>query len=86
MIAVLQMYDRWVRGAGQGNISRLVLLDLSCAFDLVNPDILIEKLSIYGLDNSFLEWMSDYLRNRELAMWIDHTFFRIGWTYKLEFP
>ena len=47
--ALLQMYDRWVRGAGQGNISGIVVLDLSAAFDLVDSDILIEKLRIYGL-------------------------------------
>ena len=52
----------------------MVLLDLSSAFDLVNPDLLIAKLSIHGLDTSFLEWMSDYLRNRKQATWIDHTF------------
>ena len=74
MMAALQIYDRWVSGAGQGITSGLVLLDLSSAFDLVNPDLLIEKLSIYGLDNSFLSWMSDYLRNRKQATLIDHTF------------
>ena len=40
LTAILQMYDRWVRGAADGNASGIVLLDLSAAFDLVNPSIL----------------------------------------------
>ena len=40
--AVLQMYDRWVRGAVDGNINGVVLLELSAAFDMVCPEILIE--------------------------------------------
>ena len=74
MTAVLQMYDKWVRGAADGNFSGIVLLDLSAAFDLVHPNILIEKLRIYGLDPDFLDWMSDYLGNRKQATWIDHIF------------
>ena len=74
MTAVLQMYDKWVRGAADGNFSGIVLLDLSAAFDLVHPNILIEKLRIYGLDPDFLDWMKDYLGNRKQATWIDHIF------------
>ena len=53
-------------------MSGIVLLDLSAAFDLVNPAILVEKMKIYGLDNDFLEWMADYLGDRKQAVWIDH--------------
>ena len=53
-------------------MSGIVLLDLGAAFDLVNPDILVEKMKIYGLDNDFLEWMADYLHDRKQAVWIDH--------------
>ena len=35
--ALLSMYDRWVRAAAMGNIRGVVLLDLSAAFDLVEP-------------------------------------------------
>ena len=36
LTAVLQMFDRWVRGASEGKVSGVVLLDLSAAFNLVN--------------------------------------------------
>ena len=71
--ALLQMYDRWVQAASQGQVSGAVLLDLSAAFDLVSPDILLKKLEIYGLDRSFLNWIESYLTNRYQGVWIDHT-------------
>ena len=62
--ALLSMYDQCVRAAADGKISGLVLLDLSAAFDLVEPSMLCEKLRIYGMDNDFLEWIASYLIGR----------------------
>ena len=70
--ALLQMYDRWVSAAMAGQVSGVILLDLSAAFDLVEPSILIKKLRIYGLDEDFLTWIESYLTNRYQAVWIDH--------------
>ena len=70
--AVLQMYDRWVRGAVSGKINGVILLDLSAAFDLVDSNILVEKLKIYGLEEDFAEWVQSYLSDRKQAVWIDH--------------
>ena len=70
--ALLQMYDRWVGAAASGKVSGVVLLDLSAAFDLVEPNILLKKLKIYGLDEDFLSWIESYLTNRKQAVWIDH--------------
>ena len=41
--ALQQMYDRWVRAASAGQVSGVVLLDLSAAFDLVDPSLLLQK-------------------------------------------
>ena len=71
--ALLELYDRWVQAAVQGQVSGAVLLDLSAAFDLVPPDILLKKLKIYGLQEDFLSWIESYLTNRYQAVWIDHT-------------
>ena len=72
MSALLQMYDRWVSGAGKKMISGIVLLDLSAAFDLVQPDILLKKLKVYGLEDDFIEWIKCYLTDRKQAVWVDH--------------
>ena len=71
--ALLQMYDRWVGAAARGQVSGAVLLDLSSAFDLVPPDILLAKLEIYGLEADFLSWIRSYLSDRYQSVWIDHT-------------
>ena len=41
--ALMVMYDRWVQAAAAGQVSGAVLLDLSAAFDLVDPELLIKK-------------------------------------------
>ena len=72
LTAMLQMYDRWTRGAGQGKISGVVLLDLSAAFDLVKPSILLKKLEVYGVKSDLIKWLECYLSNRKQAVWVDH--------------
>ena len=70
--ALLQMYDRWVRSANDGQLSGVVLLDLSAAFDLVDPVLLLQKLKLYGFDEDSLHWVESYLTGRHQAVWIDH--------------
>ena len=53
------MYEKWVKAASDGMISSAVFVDLSAAFDLVSPEILLKKLNIYGLDKSFQNWVKD---------------------------
>ena len=65
------MYDRWARAAGSSRVSGVVLLDLSAAFDLVDPVILQEKLKIYGVQSDFLAWIDSYLTRRYQGVWID---------------
>ena len=47
MSALISMYDKWVKAASMGQVSGVVMVDLSAAFDLVKPSLLIEKLKIY---------------------------------------
>ena len=59
-------------GAGDEKINGVILLDLSAAFDLVDANILIEKLRIYGIEEDFISWIRSYLTGRKQAVWIDH--------------
>ena len=70
--ALLSMYDRWIRNASKKQVSGVILLDLSAAFDLVEPDLLLKKLRIYGLDDDYLSWIHSYLSNKFQAVWIHH--------------
>ena len=42
----------------------LVLLDLSAAFDTINHNTLLRRLSGYGLSGDVLAWLTSYLCNR----------------------
>ena len=43
-----------------------VFLDLSKAFDLINHNILLEKLKRIGLNDSSISWFRSYLSNRQI--------------------
>ena len=74
MTALLSMYDKWVLAASKGEVSGVVLVDLSAAFDLVQPALLIKKLQIYGLEEDITTWISSYLTDRYQSVWIDHVY------------
>ena len=47
------------------------MLDMSAAFDVVDHQILLQKLSLYGLHNDALNWISSYLSERTQCVTID---------------
>ena len=49
----------------KGDYTLGVFIDLSKAFDIVDHQILIEKLQYYGIDSTALEWFKSYLSNRK---------------------
>ena len=70
--ALVQMYDRWVKAAAAKQVTGVVLLDLSAAFDLVDPTLLLAKLRLYGLGDDVLHWLESYLTGRQQGVWIDN--------------
>ena len=48
----------------KSEVSGVVFIDLKKAFDLVDHDILLEKLAIYLKNSSFLSFFKSYLHNR----------------------
>ena len=59
--AVLSVYGAPL---DSGSVALGVFLDLSKAFDSLNRDVLIFKLSKYGIINRELAWFKSYLTNR----------------------
>ena len=74
MTALLTMYDKWVLAASKGKVTGIVLADLSAAFDLVDPTLLVKKLEIYGFKDDAISWLHSYLTGRYQAVWIDHVY------------
>ena len=49
----------------KGNVTALILLDLSAAFDTVDHDILVKRLeNLFGIHDAPLMWFECYLRGR----------------------
>ncbi|KAK3099494.1 hypothetical protein FSP39_005280 [Pinctada imbricata] len=64
MSALTKMTENWLSEIDNGNLTGTVYLDFSKAFDLVNHDILLQKLQMYQFDDSSLNLLKSYLKNR----------------------
>ena len=69
--ALIQMYDRWVEEVDDGNMVGVMMVDLSAAFDMVDHNILLQKLELFGLDDLSLMWMKSYLSGRSQSVFVD---------------
>ena len=71
------MYDTWTDAAENGNMAGVMMVDLSAAFDMVDHDLLIQKLELMGLKADALSWFRSYLTNRSQTVCIDGTLARV---------
>ena len=63
--AILELTDQVSNAIDNNNFALGVFIDLSKAFDTVNHNILLEKLSMYGVKGNNLKWFHSYLSNRK---------------------
>ena len=64
---VNKIHSEW----DQGNDVCIVYLDQSRAFDRIWHHGLLHKLSVSGIRSNLLQWVSDYLSNRQVRVVID---------------
>ena len=62
--ALLLMTENWLKAINDGKIVGTVMVDFRKAFDLVDHDLLLQKLEIYKCNHKFIKLMKSYLSNR----------------------
>ena len=68
----LKFHNDLILVMDRGEVTSLILLNLSAAFDTVNHSILLTRLqNWYGLDGLSLDWFSSYLSLRSQAVLIN---------------
>ena len=71
--ALLYIHDHLINAIGSQKLSCLCLLDLSAAFDTIDHDILITRLSSwFGIHGSALNWFKSYLSSRTFRVKCDN--------------
>lgn len=70
--ALVHMIDSWLRALDNGKLIGVVLVDFRKAFDLVDQEILLSKLNLYGVSENTLEWFKSYLKDRRQKVSINN--------------
>ena len=63
--AILELINQVSNAFDNKNFVLRVFIDLSKAFDTADHNILLEKLSRYGVTGNNLKWFHSYLSNRK---------------------
>ena len=65
---LLTLFDMLLEAKEDKKEIGLVLYDLSSAFDTIDPDILCQKLLIYGFDSNAMSWVRSFLSARKQSV------------------
>ena len=64
LLALSEATNHWLMNIDNGNMNSVVFLDIRKAFDTIDHQILIKKLSQYGIQDDELNFFESYLENR----------------------
>ena len=65
LTSLLNVTDSWFSNINNRKINISIFLDLKKAFDTVDHEILISKLTKYGVVGTPLRWFTSYLTDRK---------------------
>ena len=71
---LLRVTDSWSKAIDNRKLICAVFLDLAKAFDCVNYEILLDKLPFYGIRDTPLLWISNYLLDRTQRVMVNNDF------------
>ena len=69
--ALIRMCDAWSKSIDEQKVVGAVFLDLRKAFDMVDHDILTQKLRIYFQDNTSARFFQSYMSNRSQRTYVN---------------
>ena len=69
-----RLVEEWRERLDNNYIVGAILMDLSKAFDCISHDLIIAKLAAYGLDDTALQLIFSYLKNRKQCVRINNTY------------
>ena len=64
LTALLEATNSWSVNIDNGFLNGVVFIDLKKAFDTINHEIILRKLSYFGADQATDKWFQSYLSNR----------------------
>lgn len=72
--ALIRVREDLLRSMDRGEVSCVILLDLSAAFDTIDKTILLNRLKYrFGFGGEIIAWLSSYLTNRSQSVEIGNT-------------
>ena len=74
--ALIGMIDNWLTAINNDSMAGVVMIDFRKAFDLVDHNILLNKLKHYKMSENALNWFSSYLLNRKQRVFANDTLSR----------
>ena len=72
------MCDTWLSAINKSHLTGAVFLDLRKAFDLVNHDILLQKLNFYLQNSHTVSFLESFLRDRTQRVFINGQYSQVG--------
>ena len=78
MFFVFFLNDKIFKGFDDGLVTGMILIDLQKAFDTINHDINLRKLSIIGFSDDPAKWFQSYLSNREFTANVENSFSKVS--------
>ena len=70
--------DKILKGFDDGLVTGMILIDLQKAFDTIDHDILLKKLSIIGFSDHTVKWFQSYLSNRKFMVNLENSFSEVS--------
>ena len=64
LTALLEATDAWSVNIDNGLLNGVVFIDLTKAFDTIDHEIILRKMSYLGVDQATIKWFSSYLSGR----------------------